>query len=236
MTFLAYVQMGNRLLNASGRSPSEPDGRTAKGGPAWVRSDKYRIEAKAEGTPDKKIMMGPMLRNILQDRFQLNVRRETEQIPMYALTAAKGGLKIRPIGQDGCRQRTPEISSTYEQELARIRSGEKPFCGVSGGSQGPNIIWDFGGSTMAAFAGIISSNLDRHVLDKTGIEGRFNIHLEFLRDENTDRHFDAPVEGTDIAPAPSIFTAIEQLGLKLEQTRGPREYLVIDHVERPAEN
>ncbi len=239
MITLAYDRLGERVLNAAGRSPSDPD--ILRGGPPWVRRDKYRIDAKAEGTPDSKVMMGPMLRVILEDRFQLKLRRETEEVPMYALTVGKSGLKIRPlgiqpVGADGCRQRTPEDTFTYEQVLAHIRAGEKPYCGVSGGSEGPNIIWDFGGSTLANFAGILSGNLDRHVLDKTGIEGRFNIHLEFIRDENTSPHFGDPVEQPEISPGASIFTAVESLGLKLEATKGPRGYLVIDVIERPSEN
>lgn len=233
MISLAYERLGEPLLNASGGLPGAGKLRS---GPSWVRSDKYRIDAKAEGTPDAKVMEGPMLRALLEDRFQLKLHRETEEAPMYALTVAKSGVRIQPIGLDGCRKRTPEDNFTYEQMLAWIRRGEKPYCGINGGSEGLNIIWDFGGSTLSAFAGVLSGNLDRHVLDKTGIEGRFNIHLEYVRDENTSPRFGDPVERPDIQPGPSIFTAVEQLGLKLEPTKGPREYMVIDGIERPSEN
>ena len=117
------------------------------------------------------------------------------------------------------------------------RSGE-PFCGtVNGGTHGPNIVWYFGGQTLENFANIISGNLDRHVLDKTGVPGNFIIFLEFMRDENAGPLFGAPpTDVSDIQPGPSIMTAIEELGLKLEPTKGPREFLVLDHVEKPSEN
>ena len=234
MISLAYERFGQPLLNATGGLASDPG--KLRDGPAWVRRDKYRIEAKAEGTPDTKFMEGPMLRALLEDRFQLKIHRETEDVPMYALMAAKGGLKIQPVGPDGCRKRTPDDNFTYEQMLASIRRGEKPYCGMNGGSEGPNIIMDFGGSTLSAFAGFLSGSTDRHVLDKTGIDGRFNIHFEYLRDENTSAHFGGPVERPDVSPGPSIFSAVEDLGLKLEPTKGPREYLVIEGIERPSEN
>ena len=234
MISLAYERYGRPLLNASGGLASGAG--KLRGGPPWVRRDKYRIEAKAVGTPGTKVMEGPMLRAILEDRFQLKIKRETEEAPMYALVVAKGGLKIQPVGPDDCRKRTPDDNFTYEQILAAIRRGEKPYCGMNGGSEGPNIIMDFGGSTLSSFAGFLSGSMDRHVLDKTGIDGRFNIHFEYLRDENTSAHFSDPVNRPDVPPAPSIFSAVEDLGLKLEPTKGPREYLVIEGIERPDAN
>jgi uncharacterized protein (TIGR03435 family) len=84
--------------------------------------------------------------------------------------------------------------------------------------------------------------LDRPVIDRTGISGRFTIHLEFMRDQVTARLPEAPSPNGPTAPLsdstpPMIFTAIqEQLGLKLTSARGPVEFLVIDHIERPSEN
>lgn len=85
------------------------------------------------------------------------------------------------------------------------------------------------GITMKAFAGLTLSsrvNLKRAVIDKTGLQGQFDIHLEF-----------APVEGQTASDAPSLFTALqEQLGLKLADASGPVEVLVVDHVEKPSAN
>ena len=156
---------------------------------------------------------------------------------MYAMTVAKGGLKIKPVGPD-CRQYRGERTTPWGINAA-ILAGEKPFCGtVQGATHGPNITWYFGGSTMDNFANQISGNLDRHVLNRTGIEGAFAIFLEFLRDDIANVNFAEfpPEQDPSILPGPSIITAIEELGLKLEPTRGPRQFIVIDRVERPAEN
>jgi uncharacterized protein (TIGR03435 family) len=82
--------------------------------------------------------------------------------------------------------------------------------------------------------------LDRHVFDKTRITGVFNIHLEFARDDSIPPSLPGgapPPSVPDATGGPSIFTALQQqLGLKLEPAKGPREYLVIDHVEKPSAN
>jgi uncharacterized protein (TIGR03435 family) len=243
MTVAQMIQMymrssGETLLNANagGRDLLDTTS-TIKGGPSWVRSDKYLIEAKTEGTPENKIMMGLMTRAILENRFQLRLRRETEEVPMYAMTVAKSGLKIQSVDMNNCRRFQGEPLKP-EEEWVIARSGEKPICGtVNGGTQGPNIVWYFGGQTLTNFANVVSGNLDRHVLDKTGVPGNFIIFLEYVRDENSNpRLLPPPTDISDIQPGPSIMTAIEELGLKLEPVKGPREYLVIDHIERPVEN
>jgi len=103
--------------------------------------------------------------------------------------------------------------------------------------------WLLGGETLNRFAHItLSSVLDRFVMDRTGVSGRFNIALEFALDESIKsgvfgggRAVDPPPAGVN--KAPSIFQAVqEQLGLKLEKSRGPHEFLLIDHVERPSAN
>jgi uncharacterized protein (TIGR03435 family) len=243
MTAVQMIQMymrsaGETLLNATAGGRAHLDTTsTIRGGPSWVRSDKYLIEAKTEGMPENKVMMGLMTRAILEDRFQLRLRRETEEVPMYAMTVAKSGLKIQSVDMNNCRKYQGE-SLKPEEEWAIARSGEKPICGtVNGGTRGPNVVWYLGGQTLTGFANIISGNLDRHVLDKTGVPGRFIIFLEYVRDENVNpRLLPPPTDISDVQPGPSITTAIEELGLKLEPTKGPREYLVIDHIERPSEN
>ena len=115
---------------------------------------------------------------------------------------------------------------------------------VGRGRSGPNIAVTADGSTVEAFGNLLSLALDRPVVDKTGITGKFDIRLEFGIDEVTPR-FKAdgdmgrlwPPDSTDGPAGASIFTAIqEQLGLKLEPAKGPGEFLVIDHVEKPTEN
>ena len=91
---------------------------------------------------------------------------------------------------------------------------------------------------LSEFSKLLNLALDRPTVDRTGILGRFHLHVEFSPDEATPRLLGIPGGGTDDpAGAPSIFTAMqEQLGLKLVPAKGPAEFLVVDHVERPSEN
>ncbi len=73
-----------------------------EGGPAWINSDLYKVEAKAASAQSQEILHGPMLRALLEDRFKLKIRRETRQIPVYALTVAKGGPKLQRFQEGGC--------------------------------------------------------------------------------------------------------------------------------------
>ena len=125
-----------------------------------------------------------------------------------------------------------------------INNGPRPLCGnFTAVGDGANRTWRLGGDTLATFASqTLSSVLDYYVLDKTGdtipAGARFNIVLNFGIDESIRRGVfgGAPVGGipSDIERGPSIFTALEeQLGLTLEKTRGPRQFLVIDAVQRP---
>jgi len=232
--YFAYAGIGSMdhpLLNDHPTDTSH-----VRGGPGWIRSEKFTIEAKAEETADRQTMMGPMLRALLEDRFHLKVHRETEEIPMYALTVSKTGMKIQPIGEDGCL--APRGGPPRPDPAA------KPACGsFRSTGDGVNKHWLLGGETLDRFAhSTLSSVLDRFVMDQTGVSGRFNIALEFALDESIKpgvfgggRAVDPPPAGVD--KAPSIFQAVqEQLGLKLEKSRGPHEFLLIDHVERPSAN
>jgi len=241
--FFAYAGIGNLdnpLLNTS---PNEPD--LIRRGPGWLETEKWTIEAKAPGdavAPDRTVMMGPMLRALLEERFHLKTHRDTEDAPMFALTVAKGGMKIKPIGPDGCRD-FDGTENLSREEMMAINSGPRPVCGnFTAVGDGANRTWRLGGDTLARFANqTLSSVLDYYVIDKTGVGGRFNIVLTFGLDESIRRGVfgGAPVNGiaTDIERGPSIFTALEeQLGLKLEKTRGPRQFLVVDAVQPPDPN
>jgi uncharacterized protein (TIGR03435 family) len=202
------------------------------GGPDWINSDRYNMEAKAEGSPDRKQMM-LMLQTLLEDRFQLKVHRETRELPVFVLTVAKGGLKMEPTVEGSCEPFDPN------KALRRREPGEKILCGN-------NIIvrngWNATAINMGGVTGALGALLRRKVIDKTAITGTFDVHLQWTPDEASD---EAPA-GLSVpgqpAPSnedrlPSLFTALqEQLGLRLESSKGPVEVLVIDRVERPTEN
>jgi uncharacterized protein (TIGR03435 family) len=202
-------------LYANGRTPT-PAPLQISGGPGWIDSDRFDIEAKAEGDASEEMMAGPMLQTLLEDRFRLKVHRETRERPVYALTVAKSGLKLQPL-KEACHPPDP--------------------CGVAKmRPNGQNMTLDVHAMGMVDFAG--SLGLDRPVIDKTGVAGIFDFHLEFVLDGATPGNpfgNHDPASSGDGA-APSIFTAIQALGLRLESAKGPVEFLVIDHVEKPSAN
>jgi bla regulator protein blaR1 len=210
------------------------------GGPGWLTSDRYDLIAKLEGDPGPVFAPSgtapnPMqlaLRNLLEDRFKLKVHRETREMDIYALVMAKPGggpgPNLKPTTQDcaaaaaAAQRGAPPPSSA---------ATGVPFCGIQGG---PGRI-RFGGLPASALAQAFSGPAGRMVVERTGLTGAWDFELNYAAEGRG-----AP-GGADAAPAdpnaPSLFTAIqEQLGLKLESTKGPVEVLVIDSVERPTEN
>ena len=163
-----------------------------------------------------------MLRVLLIDRFKLAARLETREVPMYALAL---GQSARALG--------PKLESEKPECAPTGRSNPPPQCG-RGASVGRGVI-DFGSLDMKTLARILSSMpaVGRPVIDQTGLTARYRVDLRF----NPAQAAAAP-EAPPIDPdAPSIFSALqEQLGLKLESTKGPVPVLVITHIEAPSAN
>jgi len=218
----------------------DPD--VIRGGPSWAYSDSYSIQAETSdpaaaggGSASMRLMMGPMLQALLTDRFQLQVHRETEEIPVYALTVARAGFKLKPMEPGAC---VPP-SLTPGAGRAAPANG-KPPCVNHVGSEGGNWTMDAAGTTMERFARALGDMiLGRPVIDKTGIAGEFLFHLVFARDQTAPGALplDAPGPDASDPSGPSVFTELEQkLGLKLAPDKGPRGYVVIDRIERPGGN
>jgi uncharacterized protein (TIGR03435 family) len=180
--------------------------RQISGGPDWVATDPFDVTAKAArpGTTDE---LHRMLQNLLEERFQLKVRRENRESPVWALVVDKGG---------------PKLMEHDAQDL-----DHPPIRFTRTGLEGRNV-------NMPYFAFMLSRILDRNVVDKTGLKPYYDTKLEFTPDRAGPR-----VNGDDSPPpeGPTIFTALrEQFGLKLESDKAPVEFLVIEHVEKPAGN
>jgi uncharacterized protein (TIGR03435 family) len=193
------------------------------GGPGWTDSDRFDVEAKAadhNATPDQVRLM---LQSLLEDRFRLKLHRETKESSIYALVIDKGGLKMKPSADQTSEDvNGPSPEGTLNR--GNIRYGNGSLTG--------NAV------TMALFTKMLSGSLDRTIVDKTNLTGRFDLRLQWTPGVG-EASFDPG--GTQVAPADSsgvsIFTAIqEQLGLKLESQKGPVEMFVIDSVERPSAN
>ena len=203
------------------------------GGPAWLNSDGYDIEAKPEGYTDREHVW-LMLQTLLADRFKLALHRETRDLPVYALTAAKSGLKLPSPKEGGCVPREPDAPTAPP----RLAPGQF-YCGGFGVATLPTGMRMQGSRiSMAEFVKGLSRVVGRPVLDKTGFSGEFDVHLDFAPEDAAMGGGGPGDPAAAIPPAsPSalnIFVAMEeQLGLKLTSAKGPVEVLVIDSVQKP---
>jgi uncharacterized protein (TIGR03435 family) len=179
------------------------------GGPPWSSTAKFDLEAKSDPAIDEylaalsveqgKDTKRQMLQSLLADRFKLAAHIEKREMPIFALVIAKGGPKLVKT----------EVSGA-------ALSGGRGRISIKGGDD-----------SLAILTFELSWRLGRPVIDQTGIQGRYELTLNWADDD----------AGSAASAGPSLFTAIqEQLGLKLESTRGPVPTLVIDHAERPSAN
>jgi len=222
-----------------------------KGAPAWVTSDLYTVEAKAEGNATKPAMFGPMLQSLLEDRFGLKLHFETRIVPTWELTVAKGGSKLRPTadkpgtcsldlppgmnpkGADGMP--LPGFSPDGHFNIPPGRPGQPCHMMITL-MHGPNAFLVGKALPMDQLTGYLVRATDRPVADKTGLTGRFDVVLEFAPDATAPESFTASTSGAS-SDMPTLVTALEeQLGLKLVGAKGPRDFIVIDHIEKPSEN
>jgi uncharacterized protein (TIGR03435 family) len=189
--------------------------RTISGGPSWLESDHYDIVAVTPGElrPSHNEQMS-MLRTLLSDRFQLTFHREPKVFSIYELQIAKGGPKLKP---------------------AEPHSDVPPSVGP-GVVYPQRIVLPGRNATMGDLTSLLQrAILDRPVVDKTELSGRYDFDLEWAPDE-TQFGGDVPSASAE-APTAPLFTAIQQqLGLKLVATRGPVDTLVVDKAERPSAN
>ncbi len=220
----AYGRYADGHTNVSLPPPLE-------GGPSWINSDRYSVNAKAEGHENRALMNGPMLQVLLEDRFQLKVHRQTNEGSVFALTVAKRGARLQPFREGEC------VPVDYAQTPAPEATGQTHYCQYNIRSKGPGLrTLHMPAETLAQFAGLLSVVVGRPVIDRTGIKGMFDFEVEFAVDQSTPG-FVADTSPANPTEGVSIFSAVqEQLGLKLESTKGPVEVLVIDHIERPSEN
>jgi uncharacterized protein (TIGR03435 family) len=190
------------------------------GGPAWVRSEYFSIQAKALADPGEDRLL-LMTQALLAERFSLKLHFETKEQPVYFLAVAKGGKSL-PTG----------LQVATEGSCVRVQNTVPPgprACGSVG--LGMNHL-EAHEISMARLAEVLSRVLDRKVIDRTSRPEKFNVSLRWTPDE----HQALPSNDAIALPpdTPSIFTALrEQLGMKLESGEAPIELLVIDHAERP---
>jgi uncharacterized protein (TIGR03435 family) len=169
-----------------------------------------------------------MLRTLLASRFKLIAHEENTARPVYVLmmAAAEGTLGSR------LRRSDVDCSAALKGPRPAMQPGQGPPCGFKT-PPGRLFANTF---TMPAIASLMSRHLDRPVIDRTGLEGRFDIELEAVEIKAAQDYTPGPSDlALPPAAGPSIFVAVrEQLGLNLEPQTAPIAVLVIDHAERPS--
>jgi uncharacterized protein (TIGR03435 family) len=203
------------------------------GGPNWIDSDRFDIVAKTDGTPTLQ-EWGAMLRTLLKDRFKLSAHNETRELPIYALVTTASRVDL---GQRLRRSQVSEIDCAARRAAIRRREpvpppqpGKPPICGS--GRTVPGKITAVGWpmeqlvSALTPFAG-------RVVLERTALSGLFDFDLEWTPDQLPRQPLDDPDPPRIDPNGPPLFTALhEQLGLKLESTKGPVDMLVVDRAHK----
>jgi uncharacterized protein (TIGR03435 family) len=185
------------------------------GGPVWVESDPYDIDAvtPGEARPTNDAQMS-MLRNLLADRFKLALHRDRKDLPLYELTVARSGAKLQ-------QSTTPPEDPPVLVNRVFPNRIELPARNAS----------------MQQFASMLQrAVLDRPVVDKKGITAKYDFDLEWTPDD-TQLNGAFPPISPDAPRKPDLFAALQQqLGLRLQASRGPVEVIVIDRVDRPSDN
>jgi uncharacterized protein (TIGR03435 family) len=214
----AYAPSSGQLLNSQ-----------IVGAPDWAATDRYDIEAKSEAKPEGDALSIPiaqtrlMLQSLLEERFQLKAHRETRDLPVYNLVILKRGPKLSadqtpPDPSKGFIQ----FSSSSEQLAPLPRGAMRIVTGTSSTTLSGTAI------PVSKLLSLLQGQSDRIVLDKTGFAGLFDINLEFSKPAASSQSGEST--------APVLFTAIQDIGMKLESARAPVEVLVIDSVNKPSGN
>ena len=239
---------------APGTTRPLPDDQVV-GGPSWINSDRYDIDAKLEDSQiaaleklapwDRSVQVKLMVQSLLASRFKLMLNEgATAPRPVYALVVAKGGPKLQetlpgsnpPLGTfpappppppppPGTSPTAPQAPATPPRALIQFRRGEMKAFAIP----------------MSDLARELQGELGRPVLDQTGLKGNYNFDLKWTPDVNSPGAMPGPTPAAETtspdASGPSIFTAVqEQLGLKLESTKSSEESFAIVHIEKPSPN
>jgi uncharacterized protein (TIGR03435 family) len=185
------------------------------GGPAWAEKDTFDIAGvpDVEGKPTPA-QMKAMCQKLMADRFQLKLHHESRELPAYVLSVAKGGPKL---GKNASGQPGPG-----RVQMVVAKPGMLTFAAKN--------------ATMMEFSmALQQAVLDRPVLNRTELEGRYDFTISFAP-TGTEFGGRMNLPPSDDTPAESLFAAVQRFGLKLEAEKTQVDVIVIDHVEKPSEN
>jgi uncharacterized protein (TIGR03435 family) len=192
-----------------------------QGSAGWVKSEHYTIAARADRPASVEMMRGPMMQRVLEERFKLKLRRDRKEVKVFELVVAKGASPDLQKAQPGtCYAMQPDKGPP---------AGRQPICGGFRRANRGGI--DIGSVTMAEFCTSLSLNAGRDVVDRTGIAGVFDLHLNVSLDQLRFGGSDDPAQA-----AAALAAALKKIGLGLQAGKMTVESLAIQHVERPTEN
>jgi bla regulator protein blaR1 len=222
--FGKYINASNVTVKTIIKTAYDLQDFQISGGPAWINTDKYDINAKVDDALYEQLQKLPqklheqqtnlMLQSLLADRFKLQITRNTTQLPVLVLEAGSEGPKLT---DSGLKSATPP-SGNLEGSIW-ISLGQGGQVSIEGHA-----------ASSDNFAESLSRVLGRKVINETGLRGNYSFKIAFVNGAQTDS------DSVD-SSAPSIFAALqEQLGLKLKSGRGPVDTIVIAHIERPDPN
>jgi uncharacterized protein (TIGR03435 family) len=228
------------------------------GGPSWIDSDRWDIEAKFDcgGGALSSEQILQMVRSMLEDRFKLKAHKETREGQVYSLVVARDPAKIKlsddqtpipqqvgspiracsPVTQTPARPAPPVLPTAQRGSPFDLNNpAPRGFVGISFSPSG--ITLRGSAVPIARMLGTLQRYVGSPIIDKTNLTGLFDFALRFSHDGlvNFDgMPFSIPIEAAD--PVPTLFTAIQELGLKLEPAKGPIEVLVVESVQKPTVN
>lgn len=197
------------------------------GGPGWTRDEYYSVTAKA-GRPAGASEMWPMMATLLEDRFHLKAHREKRQMPVYKLSVASGGLKLRQYACASWAERTPSPPPARGAAFA-LPCGRLVAYMIERGA-GEEFLG--GKISMSSLAEFLTRQLRHPVMDETGYKGTFDIDVKVSSDEMWGRVSSDP----DPSGLPTVSGAMRELGIKLDLVKAPVEMFVIDSIDRPDPN
>ncbi|MEP7353304.1 MAG: TIGR03435 family protein, partial [Acidobacteriota bacterium] len=220
------------IVRAYGIHGCQPASQTCdglEGGPDWLTKDRFEIKAKvSDNEPDYTMVqflqgetprLGLMMRALLADRFGLKVHTELRTMPVFAMTIAKGGSKLKTKGEAETTKMLDGVPPPNHSVMFTVVPGTQPITRM--------MVQD---RSLQQVADTLTMFLGRPVVDQTGLRGNFDFTLDY------DRNPDEAPPGKQLAD-PSMFPAFQQqLGIKIEATKAPVEVLVIDSVQRPTDN
>jgi uncharacterized protein (TIGR03435 family) len=208
-----------------------------EGGPGWIGSSRFDVNARAAAVPAGPDGMRALVRRLLVDRFRLRARMEPREMPRYDLVVARRdgrlGEKLRPSLFDCESMRASGAASADDLARCDLRFRPKMAQGSGGRPSIISMTLMLQGVRIARLASLLQNEVQRVIVDKTGIEGTFDVDLEFAP-AGRFRPAGPPAPPSSSSDGPPLETALqEQLGLKLESVRGPVPVVVIEGAEVP---